>query len=102
MRSLDMRTNDYKPQVVLHRDRPSALPDSGEDFTGPIAPASLPVPNLLIVDDDPLVRQQLELFAQDAASRIDLLDRHQRSLVGGDAKRGLLARERGKFADFDR
>ena len=62
MRSLDMRTNDYKPQVVLHRDRPSALPDSGEDFTGPIAPASLPVPNLLIVDDDPLVRQQLELF----------------------------------------
>ena len=38
------------------------LPVRTEEFIGPIAPGGLALPNLLIVDDDPLVRQQLELF----------------------------------------
>jgi DNA-binding NtrC family response regulator len=57
-----MKEDDNQTQTISRRASAAFLPDISAEFTGPASPGVLAVPHLLVVDDDPVVRQQLELF----------------------------------------
>ena len=57
-----MKDDDNQTQTLSRRATAAFSPDTSAEFAGPASPGVLAVPHLLVVDDDPVVRQQLELF----------------------------------------